>query len=66
MTFLTTGETRLAVRDDLAELGERLIVFGQALQSSTTTVGELAQLASACGVTLRLRVVAESGGSVDE
>ncbi len=66
MTINTAAGTRFTVQNELGELGERLIVFGQALQNSTTTVGELARLASACGVTLRLRIVAESGGSGDE
>lgn len=62
----TVAGTRFTVKAELAELGGRLIIFGQALQSSTTTVGELEQLASACGVALRLRTVAESGAPSDD
>ncbi len=51
---------------EFASLGARLVRFGQALQEGSTTVAELTRLASACGINLRLRAAAESGGSDDE
>ncbi|MDG9884138.1 hypothetical protein N7650_14970 [Pseudomonas sp. GD04058] len=47
-------------RNDFEDLGERLVRFGRALQDSTTSVAKLNQLARECGITLRLRAVAES------
>ncbi|MFV2949608.1 hypothetical protein [Pseudomonas japonica] len=47
-------------RNDFNDLGERLVRFGRALQDSTTSVARLNQLARECGITLRLRAVAES------
>lgn len=44
---------------EFEDLGERLVRFGKALQDSTTSVGRLNQLARECGITLRLRAVAE-------
>lgn len=58
-------ETRQTIANDLSKLGERLIRFGQALQDPSTTVGQLTGLASSCGIHLKLRATAESGG-VDE
>lgn len=49
-------------RNEFEDLGERLVRFGRALQDSTTSVAKLNQLARECGIKLRLRVVAQSGG----
>lgn len=65
MTIVTQG-THLHLQSDLEKLGERLIRFGQALQSPDTTVGQLSKLAGACGVNLKLRAVADSGEFEDE
>lgn len=46
--------------NEFQHLGERLVRFGMALQGSTTSVGQLNRLARDCGITLRLRAVAES------
>ncbi|SPO68145.1 hypothetical protein [Pseudomonas sp. JV241A] len=46
-------------RNEFDDLGRRLVRFGQALQDSTTSVGRLDQLARECGITLRLRAIAE-------
>ena len=50
-------------RIEFDDLGERLVRFGRALQDSTTSVARLNQLARECGITLRLRAVAESEAS---
>lgn len=50
-------------RNEFEDLGERLVRFGKALQDSTTSVGRLNQLAKECGITLRLRAVAEGEGA---
>lgn len=47
-------------RNEFEDLGERLVRFGRALQDSTTSVERLNKLARECGITLRLRAVAES------
>lgn len=47
-------------RNEFEDLGERLVRFGKALQDATTSVGQLHRLARDCGITLRLRAVAES------
>ena len=60
MTVKTAAGTRLHLQNDLGMLGERLIRFGQALQNPETTVGQLMSLASSCGISLKLRAVAES------
>lgn len=52
-----------ATGNEFAQLGDRLVRFGQALQEGSTTVGELIQLAQACGISFKLRVVTESGGA---
>ncbi|OWQ35572.1 hypothetical protein [Pseudomonas sp. DrBHI1] len=52
-------------RNEFEDLGERLVRFGKALQDSTTRVGRLNQLARECGITLRLRAVAEMEGAPD-
>ena len=52
-------------RNEFEDLGERLVRFGKALQDSTTCVGRLNQLARECGITLRLRAVAEMEGAPD-
>lgn len=66
MTATHTSGTRITLRSDLEQLGDRLIQFGQALQSPETTVGELNALARRCGIALKLRAVAESGAHHDE
>lgn len=50
-----------AAGNDFAQLGTRLVRFGQALQEPSTRVSELVALAMACGIKLQMRVVAESG-----
>lgn len=50
-------------RNEFDDLGERLVRFGKALQDSTTSVGRLNQLARECGITLRLRAVADMEGA---
>ncbi|SCZ13195.1 hypothetical protein [Pseudomonas sp. NFACC37-1] len=52
--------------NEFSSLGARLVRFGQALQDPSTTVSELVRLAQACGITFKLRVVAESEGRDDE
>jgi hypothetical protein len=47
-------------RNEFEDLGERLVRFGKALQDATTSVGRLDQLAKECGITLRLRAVANA------
>lgn len=66
MTIQASAGTRITLRSDLEKLGDRLIQFGQALQSPETTVGELNALARRCGIALKLRAVAESGDRDDE
>lgn len=61
MTINTSAGTRIVFRTEFQSLGERLIRFGQALQDPETTVGQLTSLANACGVSLKMRAVAESG-----
>ena len=60
MTRIVQG-TRFHFQDDLGQLGERLIRFGEALQDPNTTVGKLADLAKSCGIKLQMRTIAESG-----
>lgn len=48
-----------------AGLGDRLVQFGIALRSGNSTAGELEQLARACGIGLRLKLV-EDGSRADE
>ena len=45
---------------ELANLGARLVRFGQALQEPSTTVSELGRLAKACGINFKLRVASDS------
>ena len=66
MTVRTSAGTRITLRSDLEKLGDRLIQFGQALQSPETTVDELNALARRCGIALKLRTVAESGERDDD
>lgn len=66
MSTKTAAGTRLHIGNDLSKLGDRLIRFGQALQNPETTVGQLMNLASSCGIALKLRAVAESGDREDE
>lgn len=63
MTAQTQRPT--ASGNDFAQLGARLVRFGQALQEPTTRVGELVALAQACGINFKIRVVTESEGSGD-
>ncbi|MBI6948760.1 hypothetical protein [Pseudomonas koreensis] len=65
MTIMTKG-TSPHLQSDLEKLGERLIRFGQALQSPDTTVGQLSKLAGSCGIKLKLRAVADSEERKDE
>lgn len=65
MTIMTKG-TSPHLQSDLEKLGERLIRFGQALQSQDTTVGQLSKLAGSCGIKLKLRAVADSEERKDE
>lgn len=51
--------------NEFANLGARLVRFGQALQEPSTQVSELMTLASACGIAFKLRVVAECEDSKD-
>lgn len=66
MSAQTATNTRLALQNDLGNLGARLVRFGQALQDPNSTVGQLNNLASSCGIQLRLRAVAESGGTDEQ
>jgi hypothetical protein len=61
MSILPQG-AQIHQRTDFESLGERLIRFGEALKQPETTVGQLTALASSCGIALKLRTVAESGG----
>ncbi|MGP5106656.1 hypothetical protein [Pseudomonas helleri] len=62
----TTQGTRLHLLSDIEKLGDRLIRFGQALQNPDATVDQLTRLASACGISFKLRVVADSEALDDE
>ena len=53
-------------RGEFEDLGDRLVRFGQALQDPATSVAKLNQLAKACGITLRLRAVADTEGASNE
>ncbi|UVL33298.1 hypothetical protein LOY43_20320 [Pseudomonas sp. B21-041] len=67
MTILPEGAALVKGQgNEFANLGSRLVRFGQALQEPSTTVSELAKLAGACGISLKLRAVSESGGDRDE
>lgn len=44
---------------ELADLGQRLVRFGYALQQDHTTATELTELAGACGIHFQLRTVAD-------
>ena len=67
MTILPEGAALVKGQgNEFANLGSRLVRFGQALQEPSTTVSELVQLAGACGISLKLRAVSESGGDRDE
>lgn len=65
MTATTPGGSRTALQNEFKPLGSRLVRFGQATQEPSTTVNELMQLAQACGINLKLRMVAESEGRSD-
>ncbi|MCF7540620.1 hypothetical protein [Pseudomonas petrae] len=66
MTTIQPQGSQLYLKSEFQSLGERLIRFGQALQDPATTVGQLTSLANSCGIALKLRTVAESGGRDDE
>lgn len=55
-----TQSSRVHLDTEFVQLGQRLIRFGQAMQEGSTTVAELAKLAQSCGISFKLRVVAES------
>ncbi|AXP04308.1 hypothetical protein DZG01_15435 [Pseudomonas fluorescens] len=65
MTATTPSDGRIALQGEFNQLGSRLVRFGQAMQEPSTTVSELTQLAQACGINLKLRMVAESEGRSD-
>lgn len=58
---MSTHEQAARQRSEIGDLGQRLVRLGQALQEGSTTVGDLARLATACGIKLHMRAVAESG-----
>jgi hypothetical protein len=60
-SFLEHDRQSVTGGKEFASLGARLVRFGQALQEPSTTVSELAKLAGACGISLKLRAVAEAG-----
>lgn len=60
MTTTTPSASRIALQNEFSQLGSRLVRFGQAMQEPSTTVSELMCLAQACGIDLKLRMVAES------
>lgn len=62
---MSTPEQAPQPRSEFDDLGRRLVRFGQALQDSTTSVGHLSRLAKECGITLRLRAVADMEGASD-
>ena len=65
MTATTPSDSRIALQNEFNQLGSRLVRFGQAMQEPSTTVSELMRLAQACGINLKLRMVAESEGRSD-
>ncbi|WP_434569200.1 hypothetical protein [Pseudomonas sp. Z3-8] len=65
MTATTPSDRRIALQNEFNQLGSRLVRFGQAMQEPSTTVSELTQLAQACGINLKLRMMAESEGRSD-
>lgn len=65
MTATTPRGSRTALHNESNQLGSRLVRFGQAMQEPSTMVSELMQLAQACGINLKLRMVAESEGRSD-
>ena len=65
MTATIPSGSRIALQSEFNQLGSRLVRFGQAMQEPSTTVSELTQLAQACGINLKLRMVAESEGRSD-
>lgn len=64
-SLLQPGRESSGAGSEFASLGTRLVRFGQTLQEPTTRVGELAELALACGINFKLRVVTESEGRGD-
>lgn len=65
-SLLQPGRESSSTGSEFASLGARLVRFGQALQEPTTRVGELAELALACGINFKLRMVADSEGRSNE
>jgi hypothetical protein len=60
MTTKTPSASQISLQNEFSQLGSRLVRFGQAMQEPSTTVSDLMRLAQACGINLKLRVVAES------
>lgn len=60
MTTKTPSASQIPLQNEFSQLGSRLVQFGQAMQEPSTTVSDLMRLAQACGINLKLRVVAES------
>lgn len=58
--FLERDRESVTGGNEFASLGARLVRFGQALQEPSTTVSELSRLAGACGISFKLRAVADS------
>ncbi|PWK31797.1 hypothetical protein [Pseudomonas sp. OV226] len=61
----TSTQKPVAMGNEFASLGTRLVRLGHALQEPSTTVHELVALAMACGIKLQMRAVAESEGRCD-
>lgn len=62
---MSTPEQATRQRSEFGDLGQRLVRLGQALQEGSTTVGDLTRLATACGIKLHMRVVADTEGGSD-
>lgn len=59
-SFLERDREHSLGGNEFANLGARLVRFGQALQEPSTTVSELGRLAKACGINFKLRVASDS------
>ena len=59
-SFLERDREHSLGGNEFANLGARLVRFGQAHQEPSTTVSELSRLAGACGISFKLRAVADS------
>lgn len=63
---MTTNTQKSAgAGNEFASLGTRLVRLGHALQEPSTTVNELVALATACGIKLQMRAVADTEGRSD-